>query len=40
MRQPAVQPAPSDKSDPDGRWGALAILAVAVLLSRATWFSV
>ncbi len=39
MSQPAVRPAPSDQSDPDGRWAALAILAVAVLLSMTTWFS-
>ncbi len=39
MSQPAVQPAPSDQSDPDGRWVALAVLAVAVLLSMTTWFS-
>ena len=39
MSQPAVQPAPSDQSDPDRRWAALAILAVAVLLSMTTWFS-
>jgi len=39
VSQPAVQPAPSDQSDPDRRWAALAILAVAVLLSMTTWFS-
>jgi len=39
VSQPAVQPAPSDQSDPDGRWAALAVLAVAVLLSMTTWFS-
>ena len=34
-----MQPAPSDQNDPNRRWAALAIFAVAVLLSMTTWFS-
>jgi len=26
-------------SDPDGRWGALAVLALAMVLAMTTWFS-
>lgn len=34
-----MKPTPPDQCDPDGRWPALAILAVAVLLSMMTWSS-
>ncbi|MDP9465666.1 MAG: MFS transporter [Actinomycetota bacterium] len=39
MSRPVRQPAAADQTDPPGRWAALAILAVAVLLSMTTWFS-
>ena len=39
MSRPGRQPAAHDQTDPPGRWAALAILAVAVLLSMTTWFS-
>jgi len=34
-----VQPNPMGMNDPEGRWGALALLAVAAFLEMTTWFS-
>ena len=40
MTSPPAAPAQADPgSDPAGRWAALAVLAVAVLLAMTTWFS-
>jgi MFS family permease len=39
VSRPATHPAAAEPTDPPGRWAALAVLAVAVLLSMTTWFS-